>query len=477
MRRFIYSLFQYRITKSYAFYTVVIVTQKQTFVSDVAKAFISSNFIGPDLRIDLRALPTLVLRLQIQLNSHGLNLDTDKFSAMVERNNDVETVLKLCGNMLSVKTSKDTVDPSTIDMVTIDQQKYSKGSVMSARGKSNHLVQPKLEHRNTVVREISRKLSMKGIEILSDSDDDDSSIESEFEPESISRESPVRRQRPPARDESSARRQRPVGSGGEKKSKTAGKFKAAAKISRFAGGSKRDDDYEYRRSASQSSGSVPNKTQTKSKFKSAALMTTVSRSKDKRSDDDMSHGGTGSATMRTKVSALKGSMRRGTSSMEYDDASISSKGSRTGSSMRTKVSALKGSMRRGTSMEYDDVTVSKSISTTSTSGRSRRTRTEGRDMTPEKRAFSGSSESRRKAKPAVAGRAGSMSSQSSGGRRVRSSDPHMRRVRSSESGVESSLSQSSRRSSSQGRVERRATSGSLGTTESRNRRLGSSLRR
>eukprot|EP00956_Cyclotella_meneghiniana_P012849 scaffold18305_cov58-Cyclotella_meneghiniana.AAC.2 len=459
----------------YAFYTVVIVTQKQTFVSDVAKAFISSNFIGPDLRIDLRSLPTLVLRLQIQLNSHGLNLDTDKFSAMVERNNDVETVLKLCGNMLSVKTSKDTVDPSTIDMVTIDQQKYSKGSVMTARGKSNHLVQPKLEHRNTVVREISRKLSMKGIEILSDSDDD-SSIESEFEPESISRESPVRRQRPPARDESSARRQRPAGSGGEKKSKTAGKFKAAAKISRFAGGSKRDDDYEYRRSASQSSGSVPNKTQTKSKFKSAALMTTVSRSKDKRSDDDMSHGGTGSATMRTKVSALKGSMRRGTS-VEYDDASISSKGSRTGSSMRTKVSALKGSMRRGTSMEYDDVIGSKSISTTSTSGRSRRTRTEGRDMTPEKRAFSGSSESRRKAKPAVAGRAASMSSQSSGGRRVRSSDPHMRRVRSSESEVESSLSQSSRRSSSHGRVERRATSGSLGTTESRNRRLGSSLRR
>ena len=55
----------------------------------MARAFISSEFLQGDMTVDLKNLPVLMLRLQIQLQSHGMSLDTQKFSEMVEKDNDV----------------------------------------------------------------------------------------------------------------------------------------------------------------------------------------------------------------------------------------------------------------------------------------------------------------------------------------------------------------------------------------------------
>jgi hypothetical protein len=121
------------------------------------------------MTVDLKRLPVLILQLQIQLNAHGMRLDTKKFTEMVRRENDVCSILRICGDMLS-PNDQGYFDTESMDMVTLDQQ-YSKGSVDAARGKASHLIEGKYEHKNAVVRDISRRLSMRGIELGSDSDE------------------------------------------------------------------------------------------------------------------------------------------------------------------------------------------------------------------------------------------------------------------------------------------------------------------
>jgi hypothetical protein len=84
---------------------------------------------------------------------------------MIRRFNDVGSILKICGDMLTA----DDQDYFDTDMITLDQ-KHSKGSVEAARGNASHLIEVKYEHRNEVVRDISKRLSTRGIEIGSDSD-------------------------------------------------------------------------------------------------------------------------------------------------------------------------------------------------------------------------------------------------------------------------------------------------------------------
>lgn len=280
----------------------------------MARAFISSEFLLGDMKVDLKNLPVLLLRLQIQLNSHGMRLDTEKFTEMVRKDNDVGSILKICGDMLSLD-DKGGIDPSAMNIVTIDQQ-YAKGSVDAARGKAPQLLsKPTLEHRNTVVRDVKRGLSMKGIEIYPSSDE--SSVESGYSGGYVvpTRAPAAPRQQRRLQPEP-PQRQRSIGSvssGG--KGKTSGKFATAAKMSRFMGGTKKEE------TESQPKG------QTKSKLKSAAMLASVSSPRDSRmketksadnirsahrgssrlSDDDMSFG---SSSMTKRSIASKGSQGR-----------------------------------------------------------------------------------------------------------------------------------------------------------------------
>ena len=116
------------------------------------------------MKVDLKNLPILIMRLQIQLNSNGMELDTEKFKEMVSKNNDVGSVIKQCGEMLYGGNSE------TSGLVTLTPE-YSKGSVDAARGEKLSLApKPKLEHKNTVVRGVKQSLSARGIMIESDSD-------------------------------------------------------------------------------------------------------------------------------------------------------------------------------------------------------------------------------------------------------------------------------------------------------------------
>jgi hypothetical protein len=131
-----------------------------------------SEFLTGEMKVDLKHIPLLVMRLQIQLNSHGMQLDTDEFEAMVRENNDVGHVIKKCGELLN--------EDNNSSLVTITPE-YSKGSLDVARGEKPTLnSKPKLEHRNTVVRDVKRGLSLKGIEVISDSD---SSVDSDYDSE------------------------------------------------------------------------------------------------------------------------------------------------------------------------------------------------------------------------------------------------------------------------------------------------------
>ena len=248
---------------------------------------ISSEFVLPDLKVDLKHLPLLMLRLQIQLNAHGMRLDTRKFSDMIRRFNDVGSILKICGDMLTA----DDQDYFDTDMITLDQ-KHSKGSVEAARGNAPHLIEVKYEHRNEVVRDISKRLSTRGIEIGSDSDE--TSVHSvhsgAYRPARSGDSRKPRQQR---------RRQQE-----ESRPKAAGKSNAAAKFTRFAGGPKTEGESHDVQGARPSPRS-----QAKSKFKPAAMTTAAvspraSRKSDRRSsgNDEQSISSSGGLSASSPIS-------------------------------------------------------------------------------------------------------------------------------------------------------------------------------
>jgi hypothetical protein len=130
----------------------------------MARIFITSEFIQGDKKIDLKKLPVLIIRLQIQLDAHGMRLNTEKFTELVNRSNDMGRILNICGNMLSLdEKGNDNCD--TMDLVTLKPE-YSKGSVEIARGMAPKLSYTTLRHRNAVVRDVKKGLSMKLVTLI-----------------------------------------------------------------------------------------------------------------------------------------------------------------------------------------------------------------------------------------------------------------------------------------------------------------------
>ena len=337
----------------------------------MARAFISSEFLLGDMKVDLKNLPVLLLRLQIQLNSHGMRLDTEKFTEMVRKDNDVGSILKICGDMLSLDDKGD-IDPTAMNIVTIDQQ-YSKGSVDAARGKAPQLLtKPTLEHRNTVVRDVKRGLSMKGIEISQSSDE--SSVDSRYSESSGGYVIPTRAPAAPRttrqhgrlqsepKPSSFPRRQKSMESdSGEKgmKSKTSGKFATAAKMSRYMGGTKKEE------TESQSKG------QTRSKLKSAAMLASMSASRDSRMKESASSD-------RTRGT------HRGSSKYSDDD-----------SSMSKRSITSKGSMNRRKPSKFSSFVSKKTDDDSSLGSRSAKQRTRSVDKARSSNKSIGSASSRK----------------------------------------------------------------------------------
>eukprot|EP00580_Thalassiosira_gravida_P007121 CAMPEP_0201639308 /NCGR_PEP_ID=MMETSP0493-20130528/19016_1 /ASSEMBLY_ACC=CAM_ASM_000838 /TAXON_ID=420259 /ORGANISM="Thalassiosira gravida, Strain GMp14c1" /LENGTH=173 /DNA_ID=CAMNT_0048112665 /DNA_START=103 /DNA_END=624 /DNA_ORIENTATION=- len=141
------------------------------------------------MKIDGDEIPLLLSRLQIQLEPHGIILDTDKFESMIRDDNGIFHVLKFCGDLLleeepkayedddsvgseltfDCNTFSKTLEPDDmslkmtyaekVSMVTIDE-KLCKGSVENARGKTMTLMpnnNKKDMRKKTIVEEVKRR--------------------------------------------------------------------------------------------------------------------------------------------------------------------------------------------------------------------------------------------------------------------------------------------------------------------------------
>ncbi len=56
----------------------------------------------------VKEIPILSLRLRIQLQPYGIELDTYKFETMIEEDNDISNVLKVCGDLLFPEEEEET---------------------------------------------------------------------------------------------------------------------------------------------------------------------------------------------------------------------------------------------------------------------------------------------------------------------------------------------------------------------------------
>ena len=59
------------------------------------------------MKIDDREWPTLALSLKIQLEPHGIHLDTNLFTQMLAEDNDIGSILKFCAEVLYPEIQKD----------------------------------------------------------------------------------------------------------------------------------------------------------------------------------------------------------------------------------------------------------------------------------------------------------------------------------------------------------------------------------
>eukprot|EP00581_Thalassiosira_minuscula_P005578 CAMPEP_0183736718 /NCGR_PEP_ID=MMETSP0737-20130205/50077_1 /TAXON_ID=385413 /ORGANISM="Thalassiosira miniscula, Strain CCMP1093" /LENGTH=252 /DNA_ID=CAMNT_0025970801 /DNA_START=94 /DNA_END=852 /DNA_ORIENTATION=+ len=83
---------------------------REVALSDVARIVVSSDRNG-DMMINLKELNVLTLRIKVQLDAHGVDLDEDRFKAMVRKDNDISHVLKVVGAIMF----DDAIDGKNID--------------------------------------------------------------------------------------------------------------------------------------------------------------------------------------------------------------------------------------------------------------------------------------------------------------------------------------------------------------------------
>jgi hypothetical protein len=283
----------------------------------------------------------------------GMQLDDKKFEEMVRNDNDIGSILQLLGDILCAKESGDLDDSNAaLNMITLDTA-HSKGSVDAARGKASNLAnKPRHEHRNTVVRDVKRGLSMRGIEIDSGSD---SSVSSGYEQEQVRhgrRDAhsaatdvhPTRKHRQTAEQSQTENE--------ETKPRSVGRFRAAARTAGLMAlasnkdarkgsssrGNRRAEDMD---AASVSSKSTGKSSSSRRKFKSAAMVV-ASTSRDGRDNEKMENASVSSRESRRRpashrrisMDGLRSSFSSSGTKPASDDRSQSSGGSPMGKTRR-----------------------------------------------------------------------------------------------------------------------------------------------
>lgn len=135
-----------------------------------------------DSKICENELSDLVFAIKIRLDAHGVDLDVDKFKAMIRKNDDVAHIIKGLGKVMFDDESEQ-LDQERISAVSSSscgeneenfismfaiQKRYTRGSVASARGSAvplNTRFEPYIRahsgRRSSTMSNISRKLSRR----------------------------------------------------------------------------------------------------------------------------------------------------------------------------------------------------------------------------------------------------------------------------------------------------------------------------
>eukprot|EP00585_Thalassiosira_rotula_P011402 CAMPEP_0196136620 /NCGR_PEP_ID=MMETSP0910-20130528/4868_1 /TAXON_ID=49265 /ORGANISM="Thalassiosira rotula, Strain GSO102" /LENGTH=407 /DNA_ID=CAMNT_0041396941 /DNA_START=146 /DNA_END=1369 /DNA_ORIENTATION=- len=100
-------------------------------VADIAAIFLLADKDG-DMTINFRELNELTLRVQVKLSSHGINIDTDQFNAMVQKNNDVTHVLKVVEEILFAETTEYSPDAPLDDIKDEEEEERAAGGLVAA---------------------------------------------------------------------------------------------------------------------------------------------------------------------------------------------------------------------------------------------------------------------------------------------------------------------------------------------------------
>jgi len=72
---------------------------RESFVAELIRLILRSDH-HDNMKIDLDEAPRLVLRLNIQMEPYGIELDTDLFVQMLEQDNSFENILRFCKDIL-----------------------------------------------------------------------------------------------------------------------------------------------------------------------------------------------------------------------------------------------------------------------------------------------------------------------------------------------------------------------------------------
>jgi len=133
-----------------------------------------------DSRICEKELSDLVLALRIRLEAHGIDLDVDKFKAMVRKDDDIAHIITELGKImfddetehldqdrLSAAVSSSEEEENLMSMFAI-QDRYTRGAVAKARGSSISLstrLEPYIRahsgRQTSTMSDISRTLSRR----------------------------------------------------------------------------------------------------------------------------------------------------------------------------------------------------------------------------------------------------------------------------------------------------------------------------
>ena len=157
---------------------------RETAMTDITRIVLSCDR-NHDMKINERELADLVLALRIRLEVQGIDLDEQKFKAMVRRDDDIANIITVLGeNMFhddeedfdqdKLNSSTEGEEESLLSMFVI-QDRYTKGSIARARGSSVSLCtrsDSKMRglsfRQNTNGSDVSRKLSRTRLTLVFD---------------------------------------------------------------------------------------------------------------------------------------------------------------------------------------------------------------------------------------------------------------------------------------------------------------------